>query len=139
MDWGSIVKVSEYLGAILVIGGVIVSVFVNLRKIVHVYDKMEELINNYDKTNDNIDSIKSELKQDLQHQTELAEQRKGLLLGVARQILLERFNTVLNAKEISTAEFTTLSTLYEVYTLNGGNSVIHDMWEQVRTLPIKNN
>ena len=46
MDWGSIVRVSEYLGAILVIGGVIVSVFVNLRKIVHVYDKMEELINN---------------------------------------------------------------------------------------------
>lgn len=139
MDWGSIVRVSEYLGAILIIGGVIVSVFVNLRKIVHVYDKMEELIINYDKTNENIDNMKTELKQELQQQIKLAEQRKELLLGVARQILLERFNAVLEAKEITTAEFTTLSTLYEAYTLNGGNSVIHDMWKQVRKLPIKNN
>ena len=138
MDWGSIVRVSEYIGAILVIVGVIVSVFVNLRKIVHVYDKMEELINNYDKTNDNIDSIKSELKQDLQHQTELAEQRKELLLGVARQILLDRFNRVLDAEEISSSEFTVLSTLYKSYTDNKGNSVIHDMWELVKQLPIKN-
>lgn len=137
MDWGQVVKISEYLGAILVIGGVIISMFVNLRKIVHVYDKMEELITNYDTTNKNIKSIKEDLKAELKTQTEAAEMRKELLLGVARQILLDRFNNVLDSEEISSSEFTVLSALYKSYTDNNGNSVIHDMWELVKQLPIK--
>lgn len=138
MDWGKIINLSEYIGAIVVIGGAITSIFINLRKIVHIYDKIEELINNYNTTNQKIDSIKEELKEELKSQTKSAEMRKDLLLGVARQILLDRFNRVLDAEEISSSEFTVLSTLYKSYTDNKGNSVIHDMWELVKQLPIKN-
>ena len=66
------------------------------------------------------------------------ELRKDLLLGVARQILLERFTKVIDAGEVSADERIVLTALYQSYKKNGGNSVIHDMWDVVKVLPTTN-
>lgn len=138
MDWGLIIKIGEIATAIAAVVGFLASVILNLRKIVHVYDKVENLINSNEVVNQKIDDLKVEITNELKKQEDSALLRKDLLLGVARQILLERFTIVIDAGEISTDERIVLTALYQSYSKNGGNSVIHDMWEVVKRLPTTN-
>lgn len=132
------ITIGEIVGAIIAIAGFLGTVIINLRKLVHVYDKMEDLITNNEVVNKKIDDLKIDIKNELKKQEDSAILRKDLLLGVARQILLERFTKVIDAGEVSADERIVLTALYQSYKKNGGNSVIHDMWDVVKVLPTTN-
>ena len=138
MDWEQVITIGEIVGAIIAIAGFLGTVIINLRKLVHVYDKMEDLITNNEVVNKKIDDLKIDIKNELKKQEDSAILRKDLLLGVARQILLERFTKVIDAGEVSADERIVLTALYQSYKKNGGNSVIHDMWDVVKVLPTTN-
>ena len=138
MDWGLIIKIGEIATAIAAVVGFLASVILNLRKIIHLYDKMENLIKNNEIVNKKIDDLKTDITNELKKQEDSAILRKDLLLGVARQILLERFTKVIDAGEVSADERIVLTALYQSYKKNGGNSVIHDMWDVVKVLPTTN-
>ena len=101
MDWGLIIKIGEIATAIAAVVGFLASVILNLRKIIHLYDKMENLIKNNEIVNKKIDDLKTDITNELKKQEDSAILRKDLLLGVARQILLERFTKVIDAGEVS--------------------------------------
>lgn len=132
------ITIGKIVGAIIAIAGFLGTVIINLRKLVHVYDKMEDLITNNEVVNKKIDDLKIDIKNELKKQEDSAILRKDLLLGVARQILLERFTKVIDAGEVSADERIVLTALYQSYKKNGGNSVIHDMWDVVKVLPTTN-
>lgn len=132
------ITIGEIVGAIIAIAGFLGTVIINLRKLVHVYDKMEDLITNNEVVNKKIDDLKIDIKNELKKQEDSAILRKDLLLGVARQILLERFTKVIDAGGVSADERIVLTALYQSYKKNGGNSVIHDMWDVVKVLPTTN-
>ena len=138
MDWEKVITIGEIVGAIIAIAGFLGTVIINLRKLVHVYDKMEDLITNNEVVNKKIDDLKIDIKNELKKQEDSAILRKDLLLGVARQILLERFTKVIDAGGVSADERIVLTALYQSYKKNGGNSVIHDMWDVVKVLPTTN-
>ena len=138
MDWEQVITIGKIVGAIIAIAGFLGTVIINLRKLVHVYDKMEDLITNNEVVNKKIDYLKIDIKNELKKQEDSAILRKDLLLGVARQILLERFTKVIDAGEVSADERIVLTALYQSYKKNGGNSVIHDMWDVVKVLPTTN-
>lgn len=132
------ITIGEIVGAIVAIVCFIGTIMINLRKAVHVYDKMEDLITNNEIVNKKIDDLKTDIKNELKKQEDSAILRKDLLLGVARQILLERFTKVIDAGEVSADERIVLTALYQSYKKNGGNSVIHDMWDVVKVLQTTN-
>ena len=113
MDWEQVITIGKIVGAIIAIAGFLGTVIINLRKLVHVYDKMEDLITNNEVVNKKIDYLKIDIKNELKKQEDSAILRKDLLLGVARQILLERFTKVIDAGEVSADERIVLTALYQ--------------------------
>ena len=103
-----LIYIGKIIGAILTIGGFIVSIWVTIRKFVHLMDKVEELIKEKDKENDDI----KVLKKKIEDQEEEEEKRHDLLLSIARRQLLESFNKVLLDKQMSQETFVVISALY---------------------------
>ena len=123
-----LIYIGKVVGAIIAIVGFIGSIFVMIRKIIHMVDEVEKLVNNQE----NMQEIKDELA--IRKKEE--EKSHDLLLSIARRQLLESFNKVFADREMSQETFMVLSQLYNSYTTNGGNSVICDMWEEIKKIKI---
>ena len=124
----NLIYIGKVLGAITVIGGFIASIFITIRKVIHVVDEVEKLVNNQQ----DIQTVKN----DLETQKEEDKKSHDLLLSIARRQLLESFNKVFAEREMSQETFMVLSQLYNSYIDNGGNSVICDMWEEIKKIKI---